>query len=35
LVERIGLEAFDKVDAVYGFAEPFEDVWEDAIGADK
>ena len=32
LVARLGLETFDKVDAVYGFAEPFEDVWEQSIG---
>ncbi|MDT2076010.1 MAG: hypothetical protein RMX26_08490 [Planktomarina sp.] len=35
LVSRLGLEAFDKVDAVYGFAEPFDDVWDEAIGVDK
>jgi hypothetical protein len=35
LVERLGLEAFEKVDAVYGFAEPFEDVWKETIGTEK
>ena len=35
LVVRLGLDAFDKVDAVYGFAEPFEDVWEETIGTEK
>ena len=35
LVARLSLEAFDKVDAVYGFAEPFEDVWKDTIGTEK
>ena len=35
LVERLGLEAFDKVDAVYGFAEPFNDVWKELIGTEK
>ena len=35
LVERLGLEAFEKVDAVYGFAEPFDDVWKETIGAEK
>ncbi|MEJ6706216.1 MAG: hypothetical protein QNK49_00800 [Porticoccus sp.] len=35
LVARLGLEAFDKVDAVYGFAEPFEDVWDEAMGVVK
>lgn len=35
LVARLGLEAFDKVDVVYGFAEPFKDAWEEAIGAEK
>ena len=35
LVARLGLEVFDKVDAVYGFAEPFEDVWEQSIGTEK
>ena len=34
LVAQLGLEAFDKVDAIYGFAEPFEDVWEETIGTD-
>ena len=31
LVANLGLEAFNKVDVVYGFAEPFEDVWKEAI----
>ena len=35
LVERLGLEAFDKVDAIYGFAEPFEDVWKESIVTKK
>jgi len=35
LVERLGLKAFEKVDAVYGFAEPFDDVWKETIGAEK
>ena len=35
LVARLGLEVFDKVDAVYGFAEPFKDVWEESISKDK
>ena len=35
LVVRLSLEAFDKVDAVYGFAEPFDDVWKEAIGTKE
>ena len=35
LVARLSLEAFDKVDAVYGFAEPFEDVWRENFGSEK
>ena len=33
LVAGLDLAMFDKVDTVYGFAEPFEDVWQDSIGA--
>jgi|TARA_B110000908_G_C10129497_1_gene391516 hypothetical protein len=35
LVARLGLEAFDKVDVVYGFAEPFKDAWEETIGVEE
>ena len=33
LVASAGLEAFDKVDVIYGFAEPFKEAWEETIGA--
>ena len=33
LVAGLDLAMFDKVDSVYGFAEPFEDVWNDSIGS--
>ena len=32
LVARIGIEAFDKVDVVYGFTEPFKEAWEETVG---
>ena len=32
LVAGLDLAIFDKVDTVYGFVEPFEDVWQDSIG---
>ena len=32
LVARVGLEAFDKVDVIYGFSEPFQEAWEEIIG---
>ena len=35
LVARLGLEAFHKVDVVYGFAEPFKDAWEETIGVEQ
>tara|TARA_B100000780_G_scaffold67734_1_gene44807 strand:- start:720 stop:1031 length:312 start_codon:yes stop_codon:yes gene_type:complete len=35
LVASLSLETFDKVDAVYGFAEPFEDAWDQAMGVAK
>ena len=31
--EILHIEAFDKVDVVYGFAEPFKEAWEETIGA--
>ena len=33
LVASVSLEAFDKVDVIYGFAEPFKEAWEETIGA--
>ena len=33
LVASVGVEAFDKVDVIYGFAEPFKEAWEETIGA--
>ena len=32
LVATAGIEAFDKVDVVYGFAEPFKEAWEGTVG---
>ena len=32
LVTSAGIEAFDKVDVIYGFAEPFKEAWEQSIG---
>ena len=32
LVTSAGIEAFDKVDVVYGFAEPFKEAWEETVG---
>jgi hypothetical protein len=34
LVARLGLEAFDKVDVVYGFSESFKDAWNETIGVE-
>ena len=33
LVASVSLEAFDKVDVIYGFAEPFKEAWQETIGA--
>lgn len=35
LVASVSLEAFDKVDVIYGFAEPFKEAWEETIGATQ
>ena len=35
LVASVGVEAFDKVDVIYGFAEPFKEAWEETIGAEQ
>ena len=35
LVASVGIEAFDKVDVIYGFAEPFKEAWEESIGATQ
>ena len=32
LVVTAGIEAFDKVDVVYDFSEPFEEAWEESVG---
>ena len=32
LVASVGLATFNKVDAIYGFAEPFQEAWEEIIG---
>ena len=32
LVASAGIEAFDKVDVVYGFDEPFKEAWEESVG---
>ena len=32
LVASAGIEAFDKVDVVYGFAEPFKEAWAESVG---
>jgi|TARA_B100000768_G_C11049118_1_gene277588 hypothetical protein len=32
LVVTAGIEAFNKVDVVYGFAEPFKEAWEESVG---
>ena len=34
LVARLGLEAFNKVDVVYGFSESFKDAWNETIGVE-
>ena len=33
LVTRVDIEAFDKVDVLYGFADTFKQAWEETIGA--
>ena len=35
LVASVGVEVFDKVDVIYGFAEPFEEAWEETVGAEQ
>lgn len=32
LVASVSLETFNKVDVIYGFAEPFQEAWEEIIG---
>jgi hypothetical protein len=32
LVASVSLETFSKVDVIYGFAEPFQEAWEEIIG---
>ena len=32
LVASVSLETFDKVDVIYGFAEPFKEAWEESVG---
>ena len=33
LVASVSLEAFGKVDVIYGSAEPFKEAWQETIGA--
>ena len=32
LVASVSLESFSKVGVIYGFAEPFQEAWEEIIG---